>query len=135
VFFADAAGQTVDVGAAVPLNNSAAGNTAGAFTLASSQVTVTQAGLYMITYTVAIEGGTTGVYQLFQNAAGLPGTIGTTENNGNFGHMLIGFTLVPLNAGDLLSIRNISDSADVLQSGSAGVTNPTSAMLSIVKIG
>jgi hypothetical protein len=135
VFFGDAAGQTVDIGAAVPLNNSAAGNTAGAFTLASSQVAVTQAGVYLIEYDVAIEGGTTGVYQLFQNAAALPGSIGTTENNGNFGHMLVGFTLVPLNAGDLISIRNISDAADVLQSATGGVTNPTSAMLSIVKIG
>jgi hypothetical protein len=126
---------TVNQGSNVPLNASATDNTANAFTLnvATGTVTVIQAGLYLITYNVNIAAGSTGVFQLFQNSTALPNTIGTTQNSGAGGHMLEGFTLIRLSTNDQITIRNIGP-ASVLQTTVSGTT-PTSAMLSILKVG
>ncbi len=134
MFYANAAGQTVANGADVPLNNSAPDNTSGAFTLASSRVTVAQAGIYLISYNVNIAALSTGVYQLIRNTTLIPGTIGSTENSAAGGHQLTGLTLIRLNAGDIISIRNVGNLGDFLQGGTDGQT-PTSAMLSILKVG
>jgi hypothetical protein len=83
---------------------------------------------------VNIAAGFTGVYQLFQNSTALPNSIGTTQNSTAGGHQLAGFTLIRLSAGDVITIRNIGNSADTIQNTTDGVT-PTSAMLSILKVG
>jgi hypothetical protein len=98
-------------------------------------VTAVQAGLYLISYNVNIAASSTGVYQLLRNNTTLvAGTIGSTENSAAGGHQLSGFTVIRLNANDFISIRNIGNIGDTLQGGTDGQT-PTSAMLTIVKIG
>ena len=68
----------------------------------------------------------------YANAAGQTVANGADVPAG--GHQVTGLTLIRLNAGDIISIRNIGNIGDILQGGTDGQT-PTSAMLSILKVG
>jgi hypothetical protein len=120
----------------VPLSVGAPDNTSGAFSgPASSQVTVTQAGLYLIAYSVNLAASSIGVYQLFRNTStALPNTLGSTENSAAGGHMLEGATVVRLNAGDTIGIQHISVGTNTFQNTTVGAT-PTSATLTLVRVG
>jgi hypothetical protein len=121
----------------VPLSASASDNTSGAFGPPSAQITVNQAGLYLIQYSVNLAAGSFGVYQLFRNTTtALPNTVGSTENSLAGGHMLVGATVIRLSATDTIGIKNIGTTADTFQNTTDGATTtPTSATLTMVRLG
>jgi hypothetical protein len=123
----------VAANASAPLTTAGAGNTAGAFTLASNTVTVVQAGTYFIQYTASISGGTA-VFALVANGAVVAGTNGVAETATGGARQIIGSTTITLAANSPVLVRNISNVADTLAATTDGQT-PTSVRLTFINIG
>ena len=122
-------------GALAPLTTAGAGNTAGAFTLATNTVTVVNAGTYLLEYRVAVTSATA-VFSLFVNGVQVPGTNGASGAvASNPPRQLSASAAVTLAAGSTVSVRNVSTGTDSLAGAVLEGAAPTSVMLTLVKVG
>ncbi len=103
------------------MTTASAGNTAGAFALASNAVTVSQAGRYYVWYAVTVTNGAIGVTQLFVNGVAVPGTQGQNTGAGASGAGdANGAAVVNLAAASVITIRNVAAAAFQVGAGNAG---------------
>jgi hypothetical protein len=125
------------------LTNASPANTSGAFTLSANDVTVTQAGTYLVSPGVLLNNALPGdvfggVVELRVNGTSVPGTGMQLESPDAPTSVFVSCSVVVnLQAGDVLNIANAGGAAIGVGSGPPfGATNAGDvAVLTIAKLG
>jgi hypothetical protein len=99
-------------------------------TAGTSQITVAQAGIYMIDYTVTSNQGRQ--VAVFDNGSLITGTIFGTQSANN---AAVGQAIVSLAAGDVLTlVNNVANPSFTLNQNSGGTATGADASIVIVKL-
>ncbi|PGT67183.1 hypothetical protein COD14_19895 [Bacillus cereus] len=127
---------TVPPNTSIPFNSSNTNNTSQ-FTLNNSQVTVLEAGVYLIDYRITVAAQQGGSFVFRVNTNSITASAGSSENTGGAGNSTTSAsttTLTRLNANDKVDIYRTGGSADIQIGNTVDGTTTVSIQLRLIKI-